>query len=114
MQLKTLYLGDTVLSTELRVCGNFLERARGLLFRPPLQAALGEALLIPSCNSIHTFWMSYPITVLFLAGDGRIVRICSAIKPGRLAGKAGASCVIECAEGTAWADQLSVGERLRW
>lgn len=114
MLQKTLYLGNAPLTAELRVCSNFLERGRGLLFRPPLQADRGEALLIPSCNSIHTFWMAYPITVLFLEGDGRIVRICPEVKPRRLAGKTGAACVIECAVGTAWADRLRVGDQLRW
>lgn len=114
MDRKTLFLADAVLTTELSICNGFRERARGLLFRPPLRPEQGEALLIPRCNSIHTFGMSYPISVLFLNRHRRIVRIYSEIKPMRIAGKLGADCAIECTVGTAWVNQLNVGDQLRW
>jgi uncharacterized membrane protein (UPF0127 family) len=114
MDKRTLYCADVALTTELRVCGSFLERARGLLFRPPMQASLGEAMLIPRCDSIHMFGMTYPITVLFLDDNSRIVKICPMVKQWRIAGKRGASCAIECAVGSAWVNQIAIGQQLKW
>lgn len=114
MQQHCLYLGDDLLTTHMRVCSNFIERGRGLLWRPPLDAARGEALLIPRCNSVHTFWMSYRIAVIFLDEERRIVRIFPEVLPWRVVSCRQARLTLECAIGTAWAEQLSVGQQLQW
>ncbi len=57
------------------------ERMRGLLGRDGL--AHGHALLIEPCNSIHTFFMRFPIDVLFLSRDGRVVRAFPRVRPWR-------------------------------
>jgi len=43
----------------------------------------GEALVISPCNSIHMFMMKFPIDVVFVAGDGRVVRTIQGLKPWR-------------------------------
>lgn len=57
------------------------ERMKGLLGRTGLPR--GEALLISPCNSIHTFFMRFPIDVLFLDKDGRTVRAIPKLVPWR-------------------------------
>ena len=64
-----------------RVAKGFLARARGLIGRPP--PPLGEGLLIPKCNAIHTFFMSYPIDATFLDKEGRAVKTVRNIRPWR-------------------------------
>ena len=64
-----------------RVAEGFLARARGLIGRPPPPP--GEGLLIPRCNAIHTFFMSYPIDATFLDGEGRVVKKVRDIRPWR-------------------------------
>ena len=64
-----------------RVAEGFLARARGLIGRPPPPP--GEGLLIPRCNAIHTFFMSYPIDATFLDGEGRVVKTVRNIRPWR-------------------------------
>ena len=64
-----------------RVAKGFLARARGLIGRPPPPP--GEGLLIPHCNAIHTFFMSYPIDATFLDKDGHVVKTVHNIRPWR-------------------------------
>ena len=63
------------------VASGFLARARGLIGRPPPPP--GEGLLIPHCNAIHTFFMSYPIDAVFLDKEGRAVKTVHNIRPWR-------------------------------
>lgn len=114
MQQHCLYRGDDLVTSQMCVCTNFFERGRGLLWRPRLDVALGEALLIPRCNSVHTFWMSYRIAVIFLDEAGRIVRICPDVPPWRVVGCRQARFALECAVGTVWAQSLSAGQQLHW
>lgn len=114
MQQHRLYLGETLLTAEMSVCGNFIERGRGLLWRKPLDVTRGEAILIPRCSSVHTFWMSYAIGVIFLDSVGRIVSICPDTPPWRIVGCRQAKFALECAAGTSWIQTLAVGKKLHW
>ncbi len=58
-----------------------LERLKGLLGREALPR--GEGLLIAPCDSIHTFFMRFPIDVLFLDGGGKVVRAVPNLVPWR-------------------------------
>ena len=71
----------TVAGVRARVAEGFLARARGLIGRPPPPP--GEGLLIPRCNAIHTFFMSYPIDATFLDGEGRVVKTVRGVRPWR-------------------------------
>ena len=80
--------GEMAAPSERMVCGvrarvaeGFFARARGLIGKPPPPP--GEGLLIPKCNAIHTFFMSYPIDATFLDGEGRVVKFVRNIRPWR-------------------------------
>ena len=81
-------LGRTVIvasGTRARLLGlALLDRSRA-----------GPGLLIPSCRSVHTFGMRFPIDIIFLDRDGCVVRAQSAVRPGRILACAGASAVLE-------------------
>lgn len=64
----------------LRVAKTFRERAVGLI---GYDLAPGEGLLIPKCNAIHTFFMSYPIDAIFLDKKMKVVKIVKNIKPNK-------------------------------
>jgi hypothetical protein len=49
-----------------------LKRMRGLLGRDSLGAL--EAMVIKPCNSIHTFFMRFPIDVLFINQESKVVK----------------------------------------
>ena len=74
--------GECACEVDSDVAETFAERARGLIGRPP--PLPGEGLLIPRCNAIHTFFMSYPIDATFLDREGRVVRRIRGIRPWRL------------------------------
>ncbi len=59
------------------------ERLRGLLGRDGLEA--GRLLLLERCGAVHTVGMRFPIDVLFLDRDWRVVGLRRALSPGRLA-----------------------------
>ena len=114
MRQHRLYLGDKLLTAQMSVCSNFIERGRGLLWRKPLDAAYGNAMLIPRCNSIHTFWMSYRIGVIFLDNAGRILSVFPDTPPSRAVGCRQARFALEYAVDTPWAQSLVVGQQLHW
>ena len=72
----------TILGYQVIIAETFLERARGLIARPAPSS--GEALLIPKCNAIHTFFMRYPIDAIFLDRDDNPVKTIKNIRPWRL------------------------------
>ena len=66
---------------EMYVCETFFERARGLIGRPRLK--VGEAMLIPKCNAIHTFFMTYAIDAVFFDSKMKAVKTVRDIRPWR-------------------------------
>ena len=72
---------DTVLATKERWALTSADRMRGLLGRPELGA--GEALVISPCNSIHMFFMRFAIDVVFVSGEGRVIRMIRGLRPWR-------------------------------
>jgi uncharacterized membrane protein (UPF0127 family) len=61
---------------------------------------------------VHTFFMRFPIDLVFAARDGRVVKIRSGVGPWRISAAAGAFAVVELASGAAGRAGLRVGDRL--
>ena len=57
-------------------------RMKGLLGRTHLPE--DTALLIKPCNSIHTFFMKFPIDVAFLSKEQKILAVYNSLSPWRL------------------------------
>src|SRR5687767_12672209 len=72
----------TILADKARRAENFIARGRGLMFTEPL--APGGGLVIAPCNSIHMFVMQYPLDVLFLDSQNRVIFLYEAIQPWRV------------------------------
>lgn len=68
-------------------------RMRGLLGRKSLPP--GTGIWLKPCNSIHMFFMKFPIDALFLDGNLRVVRVVSHLRPWSLVWpvKGACSCV---------------------
>jgi uncharacterized membrane protein (UPF0127 family) len=73
-----------VLASDVLVASAFGSRLRGLLGRKEL--APGEGLLLYPCSSVHTFFMAFPIDVVFLDDDWRVVAVSQGMRPWRLSG----------------------------
>jgi uncharacterized protein len=81
-------------------CG-FRARFLGLAFLDPGDGAL----LIRRCRSVHTFGMRFPLDVVFVDRDWRVVRLVRDVGPRRFVSCRDAAAVIEVAAGE--------GDRLR-
>ncbi|MBI4060903.1 MAG: DUF192 domain-containing protein [Elusimicrobia bacterium] len=85
-------------------------RSRGLLGRASLAA--DEGLWIVPCPMIHTFFMKFPIDVLFLDSALRVVRVVENLRPWRLSPWVlSARSVLEL-KGGALGGCVRVGDRL--
>lgn len=83
-------------------------RRRGLLGRDSLEGAL----VLRPCRQVHTFGMRFPIDVIWLRNDGRVLRIAT-IPPQRMSRFVlRARSVIEAASGAAARWGLRVGDEL--
>jgi hypothetical protein len=71
----------TVVSDNCHFANTVLKRMVGLLNRR--QFGKGEGLLLDRCYGIHTFGMRFPIDVLFLDKDLRVIRAVKVLPPHR-------------------------------
>jgi hypothetical protein len=65
-------------------------RLRGLAFAPPC-----GPLLIEGCRSVHTFGMRYALDLVWLDGDGAVIRVDRGVPPRRVRTCLRARSVIE-------------------
>jgi uncharacterized membrane protein (UPF0127 family) len=85
-------------------------RKTGLLRHTGL--ACGDAMVIAPCNAIHTFFMRFPIDVVFVAKDGRVLTIRGALPAWRIAWSLRAHAVIELCAGETSRCDIQPGDRL--
>jgi uncharacterized protein len=83
-------------------------RMRGLLGRSGL--ADGEGMLFRPAGSIHTFFMRFPLDVVFCDRELQVLGVERELGPWRTAARKGAKIVVELAGGTA--PDLQPGDRL--
>jgi uncharacterized membrane protein (UPF0127 family) len=86
------------LATTIEVAFESAARKRGLLGRASLDP--GHALIIAPCSAVHTFGMQFPIDVVFVAKDGKILKITRDMGRGRVAASLRAFATIEVRAGT--------------
>lgn len=100
-----------MLAERLEVPRTFLARGLGLMFRHGLRD--GEGMWISPCNGIHMFGMRFSIDAVFLDRRGRVVRVCSDLRPWRVVPLVpGARSVLELPAGTVVGLHLERGEPL--
>jgi uncharacterized protein len=87
-----------------------LARMRGLLGRRDLPP--GEGLLLRPASSVHTAFMRFPIDVVFLDREGRVLKIARDLRPWKSAMGRKARAVLELPAGESERRGIEVGERL--
>jgi uncharacterized protein len=85
-----------------------LHRMRGLMGRRSLPA--GDGLLLTPAPSIHTGFMRFPIDVIFLDRQLRVVKLVEQLRPWRMAAARGAHSVLELAPGEVARRGIEVGD----
>ena len=85
-------------------------RMRGLLGRSGLEP--GTGMLIDSAPSVHMFFMRFPIDVVFLDRDRKVVGVRHGLRPWRVAGARHAVAALELPAGAAAAAGIHEGDVL--
>jgi uncharacterized protein len=67
--------------------------------RPP-----AHALLLPRCRSVHTFGMRFPLDLIWLDREGRVLRVDEAVPPCRVRSCRDAAAVLEAGRMPAMAE----------
>jgi len=62
---------------------SFFLRALGLMFSDNIPEG-GDGMLIKPCNSIHTFFMRYPLHIIFLNSENKVVKVIKNLSPWRM------------------------------
>ena len=92
------------------LAGDSASRRKGLLSRAEFPA--GEALIIAPCNAVHTFFMKFPVDLLYVARDGRVLKIRERVAPWRMSGCLTAFATIELPTGTIAVSEVETGDTL--
>lgn len=77
-----LKLQEKVLVPKLNMATNFFTRFMGLMGKSGIPS--DEALFFPKCNSIHTFFMRFPIDVVFVSESGEVVEVLESLGAWRM------------------------------
>src|SRR3989338_6251077 len=75
---------SAILAENAVIADSLFSRLRGLLGRDSL--ASSEGLILKPCDSIHTFFMRFPIDVVFVDKNNRVIRLYHSLKPWSLSG----------------------------
>jgi uncharacterized protein len=98
-----------VIASSVQAAVDSESRRRGLLGRTSLEDA---ALVIAPCNAVHTFFMKFPIDVVFVDRTGRVLRIAASVPAWRMTASWRAFATIELAAGTTTRTGLAAGHAL--
>ena len=102
--------GGEVVCERCEIPESSFGRARGLLGRDGLEP--GEGMLIDRAGSVHMFFMRFPIDVVFLDRDKKVVGVRHGLRPWRVAGARRAVAALELPAGAAAATGIEAGDVL--
>jgi len=101
------------LASHVEVADRFVRRLVGLLGRRSLPPEHG--LLITRCDSIHTIGMRFPIDVVFVDQDARVVKVIESLRPFRVVFPTWrAVAVLELPVGTIRRTRTGIGDELHF
>ena len=101
------------LATRLRVAASHYERLVGLLRTSASAFQDGSGLWIVPCHGVHTLAMRYPIDVLYLDMEKRVIRLVDNLRPWRITPMiVDSATVIELPPHTAWNTGTRVGDQI--
>ncbi|HEX8682548.1 MAG TPA: DUF192 domain-containing protein [Ardenticatenaceae bacterium] len=112
MQIQNLSR-QTTLATNAQRAHTYRDRFLGLMFREALPE--GGGLLLEPEGSIHTFFMRFPIDVLYLDRDSRVLRAVQAMPPNRIGPVLTRGChaILELPAGVILQSGTQAGDQLR-
>lgn len=73
---------NEMLANKVIISDRFLSRLMGLMFKKKLQK--NSSMLIYPCNSVHTFFMKFPIDIVFLSKEYEVLYVIENMLPGKM------------------------------
>ena len=101
---------DTLLAHAAEVADTSAKRRTGLLKHESLEP--GEGLWIVPCESVHTFFMKFPIDLVYLDRRHKVRKARSVVRPWRLSACLLAHSVLELPAGTVKQSGTQAGDEL--
>jgi len=101
---------ETEIASRIEVAGSNVKRSKGLLGRKGL--APGEGMWIIPCEAIHTFFMKFPIDLIYLDRKHRVKKTKTAVPAWRFSACLSAHSVLELPAGTVNATRTERGDSL--
>jgi uncharacterized membrane protein (UPF0127 family) len=102
--------GGAEVCARCEIAESLFARMRGLLGRSELPA--GHGMLINPAPSVMTYFMRFPIDVVFLDREWTVVKVVHRLAPWRVAGARHAVAALELPSGAAAACGLQLGDVL--
>lgn len=69
-------VGEITLCSRCFWATSILERTKGLMFKRSIGVEHEiDGMLIDYCNSVHTFFMRFPLDLVFLSSENKVVKI---------------------------------------
>ncbi|MBB6455117.1 hypothetical protein HNQ94_003612 [Salirhabdus euzebyi] len=100
-----------VLADEVWQAHSFFKRLKGLMFTK--EFGTGCALHIKPCQSIHSFFMNYPIDVLYINEWNEVVAFDQTFPPGKVGKKyRHVKSVLELPAGTIEKSNIEIGHKI--
>lgn len=101
---------DSVIVSDLALAIDSATRRKGLLGRDGLEEESG--LIIAPSNAVHTFFMRFPIDIVFLSKAGTVLSVRPSVGPWRMAASLRGFAVLELRAGRAARCGLTTGQLL--
>lgn len=97
------------LAQQIMIADNMLARSAGLLgtSQPDMQ----KALYLTPCKAVHTFGMKYPLDLVFLDGQGKVIKLVENLRPNQMTRLVPAAIsALEFSPNTIAANAIEVGD----
>ncbi len=102
----------TVLGDAIDIADTSAKRTTGLLKHKELRA--GEGLWIVPCEGVHTFFMKFPLDLVYIDKKNVVRKVVGNVRPWRASMCLTAHSVVELPVGAIAGSETRKGDRVEW
>lgn len=100
-----------VVADRIETARGFIAQLKGLIGRRKFEC--GSAMILPRCKQVHTYFMQFPIDILFINREQVVIRIIENLPRGRFSGYVSESAdAIELPSHTIYDCRIVIGDIL--
>ncbi len=102
---------DYVIADMAKEAKSFWKQLKGLIGKKSFDS--GSAMIFPKCKQIHTYFMRFPIDIIFIDEQNIVIAATENLGKNRISKHINASkCVIELPAGTINQSDLKIGDKI--